>query len=229
MLARAEVYANHKNELVDALKDTPHSLLWFDLGDCDTRRKGDGGLALAMFVSDDGGAYVVLVQADQSSVSYPLRSPRQTSFPPDPDLIPYYFEDWTTACRVSSLLLTLSANVVQSETLHRLFPLDPGTPQFEVPRGYEEYTQVFFGPLISKLDDFYGYGYLGYSHEKSQGVLMVSGAGGWSLVTTRRPEDLVSLISPAVGSETTESEEILNSISTETDREDRSSVLPTSP
>jgi len=114
--------------------------------------------------------------------------------------------------------LTVSANIAESETLHRLFPLDPGTPQFEIPRGYEEYTQVFFGPLISKVDDFYGYAYLGYSFAKAEGVLMVSGTEGWSFLTTRRPV-INSLVEDSS----------INSIPSETDREDKSSALPASP
>lgn len=179
-------FTSHKQELEDALEDTPHSLLWFSLGDCDVRRQGDGGLALVMFVGEDGGATLVLVRADVSSVSYPWRSPRLTALPPSgPFLVPPYFEDWTTASRLSSVLLNLSANLSDAKTLHRLFPvsdtMSPAIP-FPLPK---DYSLAYCGPLVSKARDFYGYVALWYAFKTSQAIILVSNGSEWIAVPTK--------------------------------------------
>ena len=185
-------FTRNKRELEDVLKGTPHSLLWFSLGDCDVKRQGDGGLALVLFVGDDGGATLVLVRADVSSANYPWKSPRLTALPPDTETIPPYFEDWTTASRLSSVLLNLSANLAEAKTLHRLFPLDfsipnPNTP-FPPPEGY---SPVFCGPLVSKAKDLYGFCALWYAFKTSQAIVLVSDGKEWIGVPTGTsfPED----------------------------------------
>ena len=180
-----ECFRSHKEALQEALADTPHSLLWFDLGDCDRRRHNDGGLALVLFVCDDGGAYLVLVQADVSSCTYPWKPPLMTSLPPDPKTIPYYFEDWTTASRLTSLFLNLSANVASSTTLHRLFPLSHSV-QLVPPAPCTGFSQVFYGPLVSKADDLYGFASLWYSYETSASIILVSNGEEWIGVPSAR-------------------------------------------
>lgn len=181
----------NKSVLQETLKDTPHSLLWFDMGDCDPKRLYDGGLALVLFVCDDGGAYLVLVRGDKASCHYPFHSPRITSLPKDPKAIPCSFEDWTPASRIASVLLTISASIDSSTTLHRLFPLPSTTPQVAPPPPPKGYIQVYHGPLLSTLEDFYGYGTLWYSYETSGAILLVSDGESWRAASTRSffPED----------------------------------------
>ena len=180
-------YTRNKTELEDALKDTPHSLLWFSLGDCDLKRQGDGGLALVLFIGDDGGATLVLIRADVSSANYPWRSPRLTALPvTNTTTIPPYFEDWTTASRLSSVLLNLSANLAGEKTLHRLFPLDPSTPNPKLPSPLPKgYSPVFCGPLVSKTRDFYGFCALWYAFESSQAIILVSNGSEWIVMPTK--------------------------------------------
>lgn len=183
-------FARNKKELEDALKDTPHSLLWFSLGDCDVKRQGDGGLALVMFVGDDGGVTLVLVRADVSSARYPWGSPRLTALPPtDTSIVPPYFEDWATVSRLSSVLLNLSANLAEAKTMHRLFPVSAPSPCPRTPTPLPEgYLPVFCGPLVSKTRDMYGYVSLWYAFQSSQAILLVSdGCDGsdWIAVPTK--------------------------------------------
>lgn len=203
-LEPAERQKANERFIEEILEPTPHTLLWYDLGDGKCKRViHDSGLALVLYVSPDKSAHLVFTQADQAICNYPYVSPRTISLPPYPQVFCPTFGEWSVASTMPLALLSFAAdldltlNAEEEDINEGLHPLSPTTPQIEVLPPTPPFERVFFGPIISKDDEFYGYVEVRRNAATGGSLMFVANGSVWTGVATVKdlggalPKDLI--------------------------------------